>query len=330
MLPSLTARVDPERLFRRLATLRRRLRTAAFFAGAGTFVAVVVGGVTLAALLDWRLHLPPFVRALALVGLIAAAAVVFARRLVRPLRLPADNLALALRLESVFPHLNDALASAVHFLERGEEAPAAGAPGLRREAVRRAIDKADECDFRDAVDPRAGRRALLVACAAVLVAGPLAALFPAKAAVALTRLANPFGPTQWPPQTTLEVSAPGRLARGEPLEIRATLRGVIPERAVVSLRLADAIAPVEMPFAVAAAEGSDEGTMTARLEPSRVPKSLQFRVRANDADSGWRSVAVLPPPELVPLDGRPSPQVRVEFPAYTDLPPRQLPDGGTS
>src|SRR5262245_52734385 len=86
MLPSLTARVDTERLFHRLATLRRRLRTAAFFAGAGTFVAVAVGGVTLAALLDWRLHLPPFVRALALAGLIAAAAVVFARRLVRPLR----------------------------------------------------------------------------------------------------------------------------------------------------------------------------------------------------------------------------------------------------
>jgi hypothetical protein len=38
-------------------------------------------------------------------------------------------------------------------------------------------------------------------------------------------------------------------------------------------------------------------------------------------------VAVVPPPVLVPLDGRPSPQLRLEFPAYTDLPPTDLPDG---
>src|SRR5207248_10504445 len=41
----------------------------------------------------------------------------------------------------------------------------------------------------------------------------------------------------------------------------------------------------------------------------------------------WFDVAVEPPPVLVPLDGRPSPQVRLLFPAYTDRPTQDLPDG---
>src|SRR5262249_15044520 len=56
--------------------------------------------------------------------------------------------------------------------------------------------------------------------------------------------------------------------------------------------------------------------------------SFRYRLLAGDADSGWRSVELVTPPELILLDGRPSPQVHLTFPAYTDLPPRDLPDGG--
>ena len=48
---------------------------------------------------------------------------------------------------------------------------------------------------------------------------------------------------------------------------------------------------------------------------------------ANDADTGWQSVQVSPPPVLVPLDGRPSPQIHLDFPAYSDLLSIELPDG---
>jgi len=43
----------------------------------------------------------------------------------------------------------------------------------------------------------------------------------------------------------------------------------------------------------------------------------------------YRSMTILvsPPPQLTLLDGRPSPQVHLEFPAYTDLPSQDLPDG---
>ena len=67
--------------------------------------------------------------------------------------------------------------------------------------------------------------------------------------------------------------------------------------------------------------------LTVRVEPTRIPRDFQFRVRANDGDTGWQSVQVSPPPVLVPLDGRPSPQIRLDYPPYTDLTPIDLPDG---
>src|SRR5262249_57682300 len=69
----------------------------------------------------------------------------------------------------------------------------------------------------------------------------------------------------------------------------------------------------------------NRGTLVARRE--RVERDFRFQIRANDAVSDWYEVTVLPPPVLVPLDGRPSPQVRLDYPNYTGLTPYDLPDG---
>jgi hypothetical protein len=74
----------------------------------------------------------------------------------------------------------------------------------------------------------------------------------------------------------------------------------------------------------------DRTTLTARVDAGRISRSFRVKLKANDADTGWHEVKVQPPPELAPLDGRPSPQIRLEYPPYTDLAPRQVPDGGSS
>ena len=56
-------------------------------------------------------------------------------------------------------------------------------------------------------------------------------------------------------------------------------------------------------------------------------ENFSFQVRAGDALSDWYDVSVLPPPILVPWQGHPSPQVHLHYPAYTDLPDQDLPDG---
>ncbi|MCI0354117.1 MAG: hypothetical protein L0099_03620, partial [Acidobacteria bacterium] len=100
----------------RLAGLRRRLRFVVTFRGACWLGSLLCFAVVLAGLLDWRVHLPGAVRAVVLAGTLGGAGYVLLRYLVRPLAAPADDLALALRVEARYPELNDALASAVQFL----------------------------------------------------------------------------------------------------------------------------------------------------------------------------------------------------------------------
>src|SRR4051794_25657773 len=118
MLPATLPQFDTKRLDRRLGRLRRRLRIVTAAQGVLALIAVVAGGAAIAGLLDWRFQLPALVRALALVALVSAAGYVLIRRLFVPLRAPADNLRLALRLEERNPELNDVLASAVQFLDQ--------------------------------------------------------------------------------------------------------------------------------------------------------------------------------------------------------------------
>ena len=132
--------------------------------------------------------------------------------------------------------------------------------------------------------------------------------------------------TNGPGKLRLEIHAPSRVAQGAVFEIQGRVQGIIPERAHVDFRFENGPA-LEQDYEIQHADGSTEGILTARLEAGRVQRHFRFQVRANDAVSAWQSVAVLPPPQLVPFAGRPSPQVWLHFPVYIGLPAIDLPDG---
>lgn len=316
-------------LQQRLAVVRRRLRFVATFRGVCLAVSLLLLAVLLSGLLDWRVHLPSAVRAFLLAATLGSCGYVAARYLVAPLQARADDLALALKVETRYPELNDALASAVQFLEHSREAAEERRPTLRQEAVRRALDEAEHRDFAAVIDERGTRPA----GTALLGAGGVAVLLliwqPALARTALLRLADPFGVHDWPRQTQLTLQAESRAARGEAFPIRGTVRGVLPETATIRYRFADD-SRLEQTCEIQRGGTREEGTFEVRLEPERVHQAFRFQVAAHDAATEWRSVAVLPPPQLVPLNGRPSPHVRLHHPAYADLPDLALPDGTTS
>src|SRR4051812_13198127 len=134
-------------LKQRLAALRRRLRFVATFRGAAWLAAVVLSVMLVAGALDWWLHLPALVRGVILTGLLTGAGLIVYRMLIRPLSQPADDLSLALRVEERFPSLNDALASTMQFLERGEaNSPKGESASLRRETVKRAVGRTTGID----------------------------------------------------------------------------------------------------------------------------------------------------------------------------------------
>ena len=311
----------PPSLRDRLADLRGRWRRTVWLTAALVATAGIVGSAVGLGLLDYAVRLPAIVRAAALVGLLTAGGFTVLR-VRRHLSTLNDDLAFALRVEEHFPALNDALASTVQF----EHEPA-GSPELRQATRLYAVREAEDCDFRELVDRRPLRRTLAAAVVAVAAALPLGIADPHPARVAVARLLDPFGDHPWPPQTVMTLDVADWLARGEPFVLRASLTGVIPERAEFGFAVEGSSAS-EIPVPVTADD--DGGSLAVRLEPNRVSKSFRYRVRANDAETPWRTVRVVTPPQLAPLNGRPSPQVHLTFPAYTDLPAMDLPDGGSS
>ncbi len=308
----------------RLGDLGRTRRRVLVACGAFRLLAVAAVVVGAACAVDAALHLPGVARAFLLAGSLAAAGVVFLRGVAKSVREPVHPLAIALMLEEQFPRLNDALASAVDFLTHADRPSRFG-----RITVARAENLATKHDFDRIVPSGRAWRAFWLTTCAVAATAALGLTDTARTRTALVRLADPFGNHPWPAKTFIDVRGPvpTRLAKGEAFDLRFAVRGVIPDRATLFVRHPGTV-PSEDAIPLVPSEGNPaESVADVRLDPARVAKDFEFRVTANDADTGWHPVAVSPAPKLVPLDGRPSPQVSLAFPGYTDLPPAQLPDG---
>ena len=90
-----------------------------------------------------------------LVGGLTGAGCVVYRYLFQPLWARTDDLSLALRVEEQYPNLNDCLASTVQFIEESEtDLDRSSSASLRREAVHRALQQAEGCNFNRVVDSR--------------------------------------------------------------------------------------------------------------------------------------------------------------------------------
>lgn len=305
-------------LRRRLAGLRRRLRIVAASRTACWLICWAVAVFLAVGLLDQRFHLPGLVRAFALVGLLSGVGLLLYRYLIEPLAGPVDDLSLALRIEDRYPLLNDALATTVEFLDRST-GPAGESASLRGEAIRRTLARLDAIDFNAVVDNRGLRAAVPLAGLMLLTGLVLTSLFPLLTATAATRLLLPFAAVEWPKKTRLELNRVlTRIGRNKEYRLQGRVVGVIPDEVLLEVQH-DGFPPQRRGFAV----HPHDHTFTVHLKPEEVQRNFHFRLRANDAVSDEYAVEVLPLPTLIPLNGQPSPQVRIDQPAYTDLPTPQ-------
>src|SRR5262249_41923758 len=150
-----------------------RMRSVATLRGAGWLLTALLATGLAACFLDWAVHLPALIRALILVVTLAVAGVVGYIYLLCPLTARMDDLTLALQIEERYPSLNDALASTVQFLGQTGPDITGQSVGMRREAVRRAVARAEGVDFNRVVDDRgirtAGLSGLAAAAAAIVL-----------------------------------------------------------------------------------------------------------------------------------------------------------------
>jgi hypothetical protein len=303
------------------AALRRRLRFVLMLRGLAWILALLLWAGFVIGLIDWSLHVPALVRGFLLTGLLTCAGIIAYRSIFQPLLATADDFGLAFQIESRFPELNDSLASAVQFL-KDDKAAASSSASMRRQAIVRALQLAENLDFSVLIDRRGARMAGAVLAGAILFSSGLILVSYRSMQTAFWRLTEPFGGVEWPWQTALRIEARDLAARGAAFELKVFVRGVIPDQAVVAYSF-DQMAPLEQVYEIR------NGAFLARLEPMRVQAGFRFRVRANDAITPWHEVQVLSPPQIVALGGRASPQIRLHFPRYTALPDRDLPDGNS-
>ncbi|MCI0463480.1 MAG: hypothetical protein L0Z62_41610 [Gemmataceae bacterium] len=324
-------------LRKRLADLRRRLWLVAAFQGVCWAIAVLVGSVALACLIDQAVYLrtgrdlPALIRALVLVGIVSGSAVVAYRFLFRPLSARTDDLSLALRVEEQYPELNDALASTIQFLQQSEVAPGISS-ALQREAVQRTVRLAQGCDFNKVINTRGTLPALVALAVAAVLVVPLLFWQPGLTAASLLRLVDPFGGHLWPgqgQQTRLQVTFPPRIGFGQRFTVKGKATGVIPATATIEFQN---LSPSPQDFKITRNKEGTQGTLNAAIDMTQQRGDFKFRVRANDATSPpgentWHTVELRHPPALARYP-KPSPQLVVHSPHYTDLPtPTRLAPG---
>ncbi|MBX6312506.1 MAG: DUF4175 domain-containing protein [Isosphaeraceae bacterium] len=307
----------------RIAALRGRVRRLLALHGLSWVVAAGVLAVIVAGLADWIVpgHLASEVRLVLLVGILGLVGWLTARYVIRPLVVRFRDLDIALRIEQRWPGLNDRLTSTVQFLAlagQGDRDDLFGSKALREATIEQTLKETEAIDFREVVDPKPARRALLSAAVAIGLGVVFLVAAPGLSRIALARLFTPFGSTQWPKQTHLQiVQAPQKIARGEEFRL---LVGVAegeraPSTAKVTYRFEDGDVATE-PL-----RPDDRNRFHGRIEA--VSRPFTFSVAAGDDVTAPRRVEVVPPPSLQRVT------VKLIAPAYTGLAPQIMAPGRT-
>ncbi|HMF13082.1 MAG TPA: hypothetical protein VKE94_12280, partial [Gemmataceae bacterium] len=313
-------------LLRRLAMLRLKVRFLDGWLGICALVALILGVGVSVGLLDFWVHLPSLVRAVFLVGLLLCSGFVAYRYLINPFSKPCDNLSLALRIEEVYPELNDSLASTVQFLQqpKGEQARVGGSEALRERTVQEAMQKADQCDFSRILNRRAAVLFGAGACCVLLSAALVVGSNRPYARIAFWRFVEPFGMHTWTRITVarqaplemlehqaeedkwkkIEPKEMDRIAKGRPYFIKVNLEGQMPRKPEAKVEIRGTIRSEKtVPLQVGADNLSV--SFTTAIDMTQQPQRFfEFRILANDGafpprSGTWHKVEVLPPPKLV-------------------------------
>lgn len=307
-------------LSERLDSLRRARTACEISTGVLVVVAYLTMGLTLSLAADLVWNLPAWVRACCLAILLAGASAIATFCVLKRIRKPIRMLDLAFALERRHPELNDALASAASFSEH----PPQASGYFLQAAMQRAEKVAEPVAWTTVLPWKRFWSAFWIAATAFVLLGILVFSDFSRFPLALKRLLDPYGGHSWPARTNLRLGDyTAKIATGDSWTLSIVVSGVRPETAQLLVR---SNCGESTEFCTLNGEGMESaGQFT--LDPSRTIATFDFRVIANDADSGWRRVVVAPPPRLMPRDGRTSPQLRLAYPAYLGWDPLDLPDG---
>jgi len=296
----------------KIAGLQRRITLRAYATAACASAATLLAGAIILGLADYLVRFrDPGLRIIATSAFVAIALYAAYRWWYRSGRKRLAPLAVARKIESYFPQLNDSLASAVEFLEQSEDDETAGSAQLRRMVVAEAESSTTGLPLDEAIDRRPLRRATAWLVAVCLVLGAWLAWDASAVRIAVARLVMPLGGAQWPRQHRLEFrDPPTRLAAGQSFEAELIDKnGNLPDEVRIVYRTRGGSRSETRSESMARVGD----VMIARRDNVREP--FAFRATGGDDDMmSWHKVDVIEPPRLKSL------AIVIHPPAYTGLP----------
>ena len=285
-------------------------------AGISRIVLIAVGVAALCLLSDWTFRLSGYWRIS--LGLASAAGVGTAVFwfFVRPLLVSMPDDQLALLYEREFPELSDVLVSAVQLAH----APGAASP----EMVAAVISSAESASegIEPARVPKRTKLSRMALAATVAAAAALAFCLaaPGAARTFALRYLDPFGPAEWPRNTSLVIEVAGStepvvaVARGEQVAIKVT--------AVNARRSPLWTPPAKVWLDYAHASGERDSRPMRRVRGNiyqayfnDLPEDLTVSARARDTQTGKVLIRVIERPRVEET------WLSFEYPKYTARPP---------
>jgi hypothetical protein len=321
-------------LEQRLLKIRRRIRRLLVVHGMSWIVAVGLGALLLAGLVDWFWHLDdPGTRLLLGVGILGLTGWIAWRELVGPLSHRFSDIELALRIERRFPGFRDGLASTVQFIGEREN-PRLGSLSLQRRVIEQTMQQVENVRIDDLFEVRPVRRIGLAAVVVAAIVATVVALHTTEAATAIERLLRPFSATAWPKKTQLRIvdsrwkpfdaERPKlQIAAGKRLDLYIeNATGELPSDAMLEYQVGEGDVIAERPHRSQLTDlsGVERDLGLAGITVTGGP--LWFRaVGGDDRDTPWIEAEVVTPPLVESL------QVSVTPPEYAASPVAKLPVG---
>ena len=211
--------VEPNFL-NQLDAVARRARRLQWTYGICGFLFVLLAAIVLTSLLDYGFSIRDAAvrRVLTLAVLVlsiwASVKFVWPAWRYRPTRFEV-----ALRVERVFPALENRLSSAVAFLEEGGSTP------MQLLAIERAASQVESVPVTDALNPQPASRMLTWLFGGLILLAALAITAPVASRIALARLAFPAAGPEWPRRNNLAwINAPKKIAEGQDVHFELTDR----------------------------------------------------------------------------------------------------------
>jgi hypothetical protein len=264
---------------------------------------VIVTTLTVECALDWLTELPWPMRALVLLGTLAAAGFFLRRDVLKPMRNKLNDAAVALLIERALPAFQTRYISSIQLA-----AEKSHSSSFIRALLAETDAMAATLSFGRVVRMAALHRALLGAVLAVAVAGGLAWWAGAATPILLMRAALLNPPLPRKTQIT-NLTGDRKIGIGEDLKVEASAGGIIPARGVIVATLAHG---QKREYALEP-EPDQRGHFSALIRSPQ--ESFSYVIKLNDATSPSAEVKTLLRPVVVQLTCVQS------LPAYLKLPP---------